>query len=91
MINAYNSFDPNAASTIAEQQKELNDLLKQELGKTLGDVTFSVDEYGNVTGGIDGIEGASNTVNINDLLDDALSQVEIPSFESSELDLFGVN
>ena len=64
-------------SNAQQQLLDVETLLNQQTGASLNDINFSTDGSGNVTASIAGIPGATNTINLNDLLAEALDMVQM--------------
>ncbi len=72
----------NVAGTTGQDNSAVNQLLavdqtlQSQTGAGLNDITVSsVDANGNVTASLNGVEGATNTVNVGDELNNALDQI----------------
>jgi hypothetical protein len=68
-------FQQNGLLSPAEYQNQVNQILMDSTGNTLNDLNYAIDDSGNITAGIDGV--SSTTLNINDLFNQALSQVDM--------------
>lgn len=62
--------------------------LRGSIGKGLTDISYTIGSDGTVTAGIDGIAGATNSVNIGDLLAQATAGIDLPDVSGLPVDLF---
>jgi hypothetical protein len=66
----------NNQSAVAALQ-EVDADLRNSIGKGLTDISYSINGDGTITASIDGIEGATNTVNIGDLMEQGFADAGI--------------
>jgi hypothetical protein len=73
-VDTFNASQGNASNT-AGDLSAVNNLLLSRTGSGLDDLNFSISPDGTVTGSLEGVAGATNSVNIFDLMDQSLANM----------------